>query len=237
MRGYPASFIPHPSSLIPMEILFEDNYVLAFNKPSGLQSDADRHGNLCAEKQVGDYLKQTYTWKKQLIAGLAHRLDRPASGLLLFGLTPAALKSLLAQFEARTVGKFYLAVLEQCPPQDEGELKHWLKKDDVQKRSVVVNPQTKHSQECRLRYKVLEKKEGKNLVEIELLTGRYHQIRAQMGAIGCPVLGDDKYGAKPLKPAISMIYLHCHRLVFDHPKTGERMEVKVEPEWANKFAS
>jgi 23S rRNA pseudouridine1911/1915/1917 synthase len=214
-----------------MTIIHEDNYLLAMNKPSGLQSDSDRHGHHCAEYQVAHHLRKTYPWKKQLKAGLAHRLDRAASGLLLFGLTPAALKSLLAQFEARTVGKFYLAVLEQCPPQDEGELKHWLKKDDVQKRSVVVNPQTKHSQECRLRYKVLQKKEGKNLVEIELLTGRYHQIRAQMGAIGCPVVGDDKYGAKPVKSDVSMIYLHSHRLIFDHPKTGERTELSVEPDW------
>ncbi|MCC6724466.1 MAG: RNA pseudouridine synthase [Saprospiraceae bacterium] len=215
-----------------MQILHEDNYVLAFYKPSGLQSDADRHRNLCAEDRVGDYLARTYPWKKQIKAGLAHRLDRAASGVLLFGLTPAALKSLLAQFEARTVGKFYLALLENTPPQAEGELVHWLKKDDVQKRSVVVNPQTKHSQECKLRYKVLEQKEGKCLVEVELLTGRYHQIRAQMAAIGCPVVGDEKYGAKPIKSSVSMIYLHCHRLVFDHPKTGERMEVKAEPEWA-----
>ncbi|MBK8565271.1 MAG: RNA pseudouridine synthase [Saprospiraceae bacterium] len=214
-----------------MKILQEDNYLLAVNKPSGIQSDADRRGNLCAEDWVGDYLKRTYPWKKQLKAGLAHRLDRAASGVLLFGLTPAALKSLLAQFEARTVGKHYLALLEKAPPEPEAELVHWLKKDDAQKRSVVVNPQTKHSQECKLRYKVLENRQGKCLVEVELLTGRYHQIRAQMAAIGCPVVGDEKYGAMPIKPGVSMIYLHCHRLVFDHPKTGERMEVKVEPAW------
>ncbi len=214
-----------------MHILHEDNYLLAFNKPSGLQSDADSKGHLCAEDRVGDYLKRTYPWKKQLRAGLAHRLDRAASGILLFGLTTAALKSFLAQFEARTVGKFYLALLEKAPTEAEGELVHWLKKDPVQKRSLIVNPHTKQSQECRLRYKVLEQKQGKCLVEVELLTGRYHQIRAQLATIGCPVVGDEKYGAKPIKSAVSMIYLHCHRLVFDHPKTGERMEVKSEPDW------
>jgi 23S rRNA pseudouridine1911/1915/1917 synthase len=228
---HPCSLIPCSSFLIPMQILQEDNYLLAVNKPSGIQSDADRRRNLCAEDWAGDYLKRTYPWKKQLRAGLAHRLDRAASGVLLFGLTSAALKSLLAQFEARTVGKFYLALLEKTPSEAEGELMHWLKKDDVQKRSVVVNPQTKHSQQCKLRYKVLEEKAGRCLVEVELLTGRYHQIRAQMAAIGCPVVGDEKYGAKAIKSNVSMIYLHCHRLVFDHPKTGERMEVKVEPAW------
>ncbi len=223
---------PHPSILIPnMKVLFEDNYILAINKPVGLQSDADMRRHLCAEDWVGDYLRRTYPWKKQLITGLAHRLDRAASGVLLFGLTPAALKSLLAQFEARTVGKFYLALLEKAPTETEGELVHWLKKDNEQKRSIVVNPHTKQSQECRLRYKVLEQKAGKCLVEVELLTGRYHQIRAQFAAIGCPIVGDAKYGAKPLKAEASMIYLHSHRLVFDHPKTGERTEVKVEPEW------
>lgn len=222
-----------------MNVLLEDNYLLAIQKPAGLQSDADRHGNPCAEHQVENYLRKAYPWKKQLIAGLAHRLDRAVSGVLLFGLTPAALKALLAQFEARTVGKFYIAILEKAPPQDEGELVHWLKKDNAAKRSIVVNPQTKQSQECRLRYKVLRSEKEKCLVEIELLTGRYHQIRAQMSAIGCPVAGDEKYGAKSKRPgdsrslghSDSMIYLHCQRLVFDHPKTGERMEVKVEPGW------
>ncbi|MCU0345323.1 MAG: RluA family pseudouridine synthase [Saprospiraceae bacterium] len=223
------------------QVLHDDNYLLAINKPSGLQSDADQHRNLCAEDWVGDYLKRTYPWKKQLRAGLAHRLDRAVSGVLLFGTTQAALKNLLAQFEARTVGKFYLAMLVNCPPEDEGELVHWLRKDDAEKRAVLAKSTTKTAHECRLRYKVLNKSEGKNLVEIALLTGRYHQIRAQMAAIGCPVLGDGKYGGTPIgkrsnesKSAIrtpEMIYLHSHRLVFDHPKTGERMEVSSEPEW------
>lgn len=215
-----------------MKVLHEDNYLLAIDKPSGLQADADRHRNPSAEEEVAAYLQKNYPWKKQLAAGLAHRLDRAASGVLLFGLTPAALKSLLAQFEARTVGKFYLALLEKTPTQPEGELVHWLKKDNIGKRSVVVNPHTKQSQECRLRYKVVENKSGKCLVEIELLTGRYHQIRAQFAAIGCPVLGDEKYGAKPIKSDVSMIYLHCHRLAVDHPKTGERVEVSAQPTWS-----
>lgn len=217
-----------------MKILLEDNYFLALNKPAGIQSDADRRGHLCAEDWVGDYLKRTYPWKKQLIAGLAHRLDRAASGILLFGLTPAAMKSLLAQFEARTVGKFYLALLEKAPPEPAGELVNWLKKDDQQKRAVVVNPHTKQSKECKLRYKILEQKKGKCLVEVELLTGRYHQIRAQFAAIGCPVVGDEKYGGKPIKSDVSMTYLHCHRLVFDHPKTGERVEVSALPTWSGE---
>lgn len=212
-----------------LPILFEDNYLLAIDKPAGLQSDADRHRNPSAETQVADYFRKTFPWKKQLVVGLSHRLDRPVSGVLLFAKTPAAVKALAAQFEARTVGKFYVAILEQCPPQDEGELKHWLKKDDLQKRAVVVNPHTKASQECRLRYKVLQKKEDKCLVEIELLTGRYHQIRVQMATIGCPVLGDEKYGGKIVNKGVSMIHLHCLRLIFDHPKTGERMEVSTPP--------
>ncbi len=221
--------IPPTSYLIMLSILFEDNYLLAIDKPAGLQSDKDRWRNPSAEAQVAEYFRKTFPWKKQLVAGLAHRLDRPVSGVLLFAKTPAAVKGLAAQFEARTIGKFYLAILEKCPPQDEGELVHWLKKDDQEKRSIVVNPHLKASQQCRLRYKILQKKGEKCLAEIELLTGRYHQIRVQMATIGCPVLGDEKYGGKPIKSGVSMIYLHAHRLVFDHPKTGERMEVTTSP--------
>jgi len=220
-----------------LPILFEDNYLLAVNKPAGMQSDKDKWRHPSAEVEVAVYYKITYPLKKQLAAVMTHRLDRAVSGVLLFAKTPAAIKSLGTQFEERTVGKFYLAILEKCPPQDEGELVHWLKKDDEQKRAVIVNPHSKASKECRLRYKVLKKKDGKCLVEIELLTGRYHQIRVQMSSIGCPVLGDEKYGAKPIKPPVPVIYLHSHRLIFDHPKTGERMEVTTPPpnlgEWRN----
>ncbi len=210
-----------------LPILFEDNYLLAVDKPAGLQSDADRFRNPSAERMVAAYFRKTYPWKKQLVVGLTHRLDRAVSGVLLIATTPAAVKSLAAQFEARSVGKFYFAILENCPPEEEGELVHWIKRDDLQKRAIAVNPHTKSSQECRLRYKVLQKKGEKCLVEIELLTGRYHQIRVQMSTIGCPVLGDEKYGGKPMKSDISMIHLHAHRLSFDHPKTGERVEVNA----------
>ncbi len=210
-----------------LPILFEDNYLLAVDKPAGLQSDADRFRNPSAEREVAAYFRKTYPWKKQLVVGLTHRLDRAVSGVLLMAKTPAAVKSLAAQFEARSVGKFYFAILENCPPEDEGELVHWIKRDDLQKRATVVNPHTKASQECRLRYKVLQKKGERCLAEIELLTGRYHQIRVQMSTIGCPVLGDEKYGGKPMKSDISMIHLHAHRLSFDHPKTGERVEVNA----------
>ncbi len=210
-----------------LPILFEDNYLLAIDKPAGLQSDKDKHRNPSVEREVAEYFRKTFPWKKQLVVGLTHRLDRAVSGVLLISKTPATIKSLAAQFEARSVSKFYFAILEKCPPADEGELVHWIKKDDLAKRAVVVNPHTKASQECRLRYKVLEKKGEKCLAEIELLTGRYHQIRVQMAAIGCPVLGDEKYGGGGMKSDISMIHLHAHRLAFDHPKTGERIEVNA----------
>lgn len=194
-----------------------------------MQSDKDKWRHPSVEVEVTVYYRLKYPQKKNLAAVMANRLDRSVSGVLIFAKTPAAIKSLGDQFEGRTVGKFYQAVLEHCPPQDEGELVHWLKKDNEQKRAVVVNPHTKDSKECRLRYKVLQKKGGKCLVEIELLTGRYHQIRVQMATIGCPVVGDEKYGAKRIKSDVTMIALHAHRLVIDHPKTGERMEVSTPP--------
>lgn len=202
-----------------LPILYEDNYLLAVDKPAGLQAEADRWGNPSAQDLVADYLKQKYPWKKQLLAGLVHRLDRPVSGVLLFAITPLALKRMNATFEARGVRKFYTALVEGRPDNDAGELAHWLRKDNALKRAVQAPAQAKDAALCRLRYRVLrEEKAGRSLLEVELLTGRYHQIRAQLALVGCPVVCDDKYGT-PLEksPSDPMIHLHSARLLFEHP--------------------
>ena len=205
-------------------ILYEDNYLLAVNKPAGLQAESDRWGNPGMEGLLLEYLKKTYPWKKQLIAGVAHRLDRQVSGVMLFALTPMALKNMGSQFEKRTVQKIYLAVVENSLPEKSGELSHWLWKDLKNRKAIVSTSKNKEARQCRLKYKVLQEANGKSLVEVKLLTGKYHQIRAQLGAAGCPIFGDQKYGSS-FAAGEQTICLHARRLAVIHPKTGAALEL------------
>jgi 23S rRNA pseudouridine1911/1915/1917 synthase len=209
-----------------LSILHEDNYLLAINKPAGLQAENDRWGNPSLEGQVSAYLKKTYPWKKQLITGVVHRLDRQVSGVMLFALTPMALKDLGSQFEKRTVRKIYLAVVENSLPDSGGELGHWLKKDLERRKAVIASGKDNQARQCRLRYKVLQQKAGNSLVEVELLTGRYHQIRAQLAAEGCPILGDQKYGSS-MPVGEQTICLHARCLDVLHPKTATLLQLKA----------
>jgi 23S rRNA pseudouridine1911/1915/1917 synthase len=211
-----------------LSILYEDNYLLGLNKPGGLQVESDRWGNPSLQEEVSEYLRRTYSWKKQLIAGVVHRLDRPVSGAIIFGLTPMAVKVLGSHFETGKVQKFYLAIVENKLAEKEGEMVNRLMKDAAGKRSVVVEKEEKNAQEARLRYRVLEEKGGLSLLEIELLTGRYHQIRVQMSAAGCPVLEDEKYGSAYPSTGNS-IYLHSHRIKIPHPTSEEVLEIVATP--------
>ncbi len=212
------------STMLP--ILFEDNYLLVLDKPAGLQVEADRFGNPSLQVEVQVYFQKAFPWKKQLIVGIVHRLDRPVSGVVLIAKTPMALKEVNRQFEMRQVRKIYLAVVEGTLAEKESELVHWLKKDLENKRSVVGKADGKETKECRLKYRVLNEKSGKTLVEIELLTGRYHQIRAQFSALGNPIFGDEKYGSRHFVGK-DQILLHAHRLTIRHPKSGEEMSFEA----------
>ena len=203
-----------------LSILYEDNYLMAVNKPAGLRSE----GNPGLESEVAFFLKEKYPWKRQLITGVVHRLDRPVSGVMLFALTPMALKELGKQFGNRTVQKFYLALCASPPPANSGELSHWLLKDSKNKKAAVFDHAVKDAQLASLRYQVLEEKQGLFLLEIELLTGRYHQIRAQLCAVSVPIVGDVKYGSN-LSVSGAGICLHAYRLIVRHPKTGDMLEL------------
>jgi 23S rRNA pseudouridine1911/1915/1917 synthase len=211
-------------------ILFEDNYMIAVQKPAGLQVEQDRWGNPSLQAQIQAYFQKSYPWKKQLITGVVHRLDRQVSGIIVFAKTPMALKALTAQFAARRVRKIYLALVEGIPPETSGELVHWLTKDSKKMQATVTTEHDRGASECRLRYRVLNQTGNNALLEIELLTGRYHQIRAQMSAVSCPVLGDKKYGSG--RVGEDGICLHAHRLTIVHPKTGEVLEfISPKPDW------
>ena len=153
-----------------------------------------------------------------------HRLDKPVSGTLLIARKRSALKVLNEQFATREVGKTYMAIVSFAPPAAEGELKHWLIKDDEAKKANITDQRTQLSVEVKLTYKVLAQKEGKTLLEIDLLTGKYHQIRAQLAHIGSPIIGDEKYGSTD-KYTEGALALHASKLTFKHPVEGHQMSV------------
>lgn len=217
-----------------MQILFEDYYLLAINKPAGLSSESGRERHPSAEQEALFYFTDQLQQKsasKRLKATpylqAVHRLDRPASGILLFAKTKTALVNLMVQFEKKQVEKIYRAVTDNKPPAESGTLKHWLKKDPEGRKALISEKQSKSAQRCELTYKVLEVKDKEYLLELRPQTGRFHQIRAQLAYIGCPIVGDVLYGGKFWKE--NQIKLHAFRLSFNHPKTGTPMELEVLP--------
>lgn len=220
-----------------MQILFEDYYLLIVNKPAGLSSESGGARHPSAEREALFYftqhLQQTSASKKLKATPFlraAHRLDRVASGILVFAKTKTALTHLMEQFEKRETQKTYLATVEKRPPADSGTLSHWLKKSPDGKQALISQKGIHDAQWCELEYKLLEMK-GKNaLLEVRPLTGRFHQIRAQLADIGCPIVGDEIYGGHFWKE--NQIKLHACRLKFRHPKTGEPVELESLPDEA-----
>ncbi len=215
-----------------LTLIFEDNYLLAVNKTAGTRAE----GSPGMESEVSRYLRENYPWKKQLITGVVHRLDRDVSGVMLFALTPMALKNLNRQFEERKVRKTYVAILENAPSEGAAEVRHWLVKDTQNRRAIVATSKNRHAKEGILRYEIIAGFDNLCLVKVELLTGRYHQIRVQLSAIGCPILGDEKYGAQIITGQQG-ICLHSSTLSVWHPKTGEKLMLQAPlptiGEWKN----
>lgn len=199
-------------------ILYESKWLLAINKPAGLVVEQAPHFPSVedwAQHYISKYEKKTYV-------GIIHRLDRSVSGALLLAKRKAALKDLNEQFRERRVQKTYLALVENEPPQAQGTLTHWLRKDQAAKKALVFDKKVKDSVECRLDYKIAGKNDAGFILEIQLHTGKFHQIRAQLAAIGCPILGDSKYGAiLPYQP--EAIALHAWRLSFLDPLTSDQI--------------
>ncbi len=212
-------------SKLPLQIIFEDYYLLVINKPAGMVVEYDSwHPSV--EQSVREYFKSQHPSRKEPFVGIVHRLDRPVSGVLLIAKTKQALVECGKQFENRTTEKKYIAKVEGSPVQPQGILKHWLLKDYKLKRSFVFDQPGKNRQESILEYKVMSNEKNNHLLEIKLHTGRFHQIRAQFAFIGCPIVGDVKYGSKVIL-GDNKIALHAVSLQMLHPKTGEEMEWKV----------
>jgi len=201
-------------------VLYKNNQLVAFNKPAGIPVQEDTTGDKSLLA-----LGAIYTQSKLQVI---HRLDRPASGVVLFAKTHNALVALNEQFRNRQIRKTYLAVVQEMPPEPAGELKHFVGKKGAKNRSEATETEDSDLKEAVLTYRVVGSSDHYHLLEINLITGRHHQIRAQLAAIGCPIKGDVKYGARRGNRDRS-IHLHAWKLAFTHPVSGEAVELIAPP--------
>lgn len=195
-----------------MTILAETPQWLAVNKPAGLVVERDRHGYPSVEEEIFEYLRKQN--KREPFVGIVHRLDRPVSGVLLLAKKKSALKILNEQFRLRQVKKVYWAVVANRPPAIQGEAEGWIMKDEVGKKAVYSSAFTKGAYPCSLSYRQLAEAPGRFLLEIIPHTGKFHQIRVQLAALGCPIIGDVTYGST-VDYAPNAIALHARVLVFE----------------------
>ena len=202
-----------------LQVIYEDNHLIAINKPAGLLVQGDRTGDTPLSEMVKLYIKFRYHKPGDVFLGLIHRLDRPVSGVLLFARTSKALSRMNKLFKERKVEKCYWAVSKTRPQPIEGQLQHYLLKDHKKNKSFALRQPGKKSQGAKLsklNYKLLAELGGDHLIEVIPYTGRPHQIRVQLSSIGCPIIGDLKYGF-PQANADGSIHLHSRSLSFIHP--------------------
>jgi 23S rRNA pseudouridine1911/1915/1917 synthase len=207
------------------DILYEDNHIIAVNKRSSELAQGDKTGDEALDEQVKKYIAKKYDKPGEVFLGVVHRLDRPVSGVLLYARTTKALQRLNEMFKSRQVKKIYWAIVKERPPEDEATITHFLKKNETQNKSYAHDNEVKGSKQASLTYKVIGRSERYYMLEIELHTGRHHQIRAQLAAIGCPIKGDLKYGF-PRSNDDGGISLISKKIMFVHPVKKE--EIRIE---------
>jgi 23S rRNA pseudouridine1911/1915/1917 synthase len=219
-----------------LEILLEDNHCLAVNKPAGLLSQGDESGEPSLVDRVTAYLKSRYAKPGNVYVGLLHRLDRPASGIVLLAKTSKAAGRLSDQFRAGTISKLYWAIVEGRPQQPEGEWKDMLEKNERLNRGSVVPGESALGKEARVVFRVAETWGRYTKLELWPTTGRSHQLRIQLASRGLPILGDVKYGARSRLKASDggpRIALHARQLVFTHPirRESTSVDAPVQGDW------
>jgi 23S rRNA pseudouridine1911/1915/1917 synthase len=206
------AFFRPPSPPTAMHLLHNDNDFVAIIKPAGIGVQPDKTGEQCLLDQAELHLGQSLF--------VVHRIDRPVSGIVLFAKTKTAAHALSEQFKERGLTKTYLAVVANLPEPTTAELVHYFEKNESKNKSRVYTEDKAGREKGILKYRVLGSSERYHLLEIQLYTGRHHQIRAQLSAIGCPIKGDVKYGAKRGNLDRS-IHLHAHKITIKHPTTSE----------------
>jgi 23S rRNA pseudouridine1911/1915/1917 synthase len=206
------------------EILYEDNHLIAVYKRSSDLAQSDKTGDISLDKEVKQYLATKYKKPGEAFLGVVHRLDRPVSGVLLYARTSKALERLNEMFRTKQVKKIYYAIVKERPPEDEATITHFLKKNEQQNKSYVYDKEVKGSKEASLSYRLVGRSEKYYLLEVELHSGRHHQIRAQLASIGCPIKGDLKYGY-PRSNEDGSISLFARKLEFIHPVKKEPLTI------------
>ncbi len=211
-------------SIDPSTVLFEDNHLVIVNKRAGDNVQGDKSGDLPLVEKVRNYIRIKYEKPGNVFCGLIHRLDRPVSGIIAFARTSKGLERMNKLFAEKHPEKVYWAIVEKAPKQKSGQLTHHLDRNEKQNKTYVHDAPKKTTKEARLKYKELIQSDQYTLLEVALETGRHHQIRAQLAAIGCIIKGDLKYGAKRSNPDGS-ICLHARKLAFPHPTKEENIVV------------
>lgn len=209
-------------------ILHEDNHIIIVNKMPSDIVQGDKTGDVTLADRVRDYVRETKHKTGDVFIGIPHRLDRPTSGAVIFARTSKALQRLSAMFRDGEVSKIYWAMTAELPPEAQGTLTHWLTRNAEQNKSYASTKWRPGAREARLIYRVLFSLERYHLLEIELETGRHHQIRAQLHAVGCHIKGDLKYGAARSNPG-GGIHLHARQLAFVHPVSKEKLVITADP--------
>jgi len=216
------------SSARNLEVLYEDNHLIVVNKRAGDIVQGDKTGDIPLSEVVKHYLKIKYDKPGNVYLGVVHRLDRPTSGIVVFAKTSKALPRLNKLFAEGKTQKTYWCVVQHPPEQRHGRLQHWLVRNQKQNKSYAYSKEVPQSKKAILEYRVVKNLDNYTLLEIDLKTGRHHQIRAQLAAIGCHIKGDLKYGAARSNRDGS-IHLHARKLAFEHPVKKELVAFVAPP--------
>lgn len=207
-----------------MEVLYEDNHIIVINKASSEIVQGDKTGDTPLSEKIKVFLKEKYNKPGNVYLGVVHRLDRPTSGVVLFSKTSKALPRLNKMFKDGEVDKRYWAIVKNKPKAMSGRLTHYLVRNTRQNKSYAYDQEQPESKKAELEYQVIGYSDNYYLIEINLLTGRHHQIRSQLSKIGCPIKGDLKYGF-PRSNSDGSISLHARYLSLIHPVSKEKIEV------------
>jgi len=209
-----------------IQLLYEDNHLIVINKKAGDIVQVDKTGDESLENRIKSYIKEKYKKPGDVFLGVTHRLDRPTSGVVIFAKTSKALTRINKMLNEKNIQKTYLAIVDQKPLKNEDTLIHYIQRNQAQNKSYAFDNEVPNSKKAILKYQFLANSDHFNLLEIDLQSGRHHQIRAQLAKIGCRIKGDLKYGFPRSNPD-GGICLHAYKVRFIHPVNNQEMIIKA----------
>ncbi len=209
-------------------VLYEDNHIIAINKRPSDIVQGDKTGDVTLADMVKEYIKAKYKKAGEVFLGVAHRIDRPVSGIVIFARTSKALTRINEMFKTKEIQKTYWAIVANRPPESSGTLTHYLRRNEQQNKSYAFDKEVEGSKKAELSYHLIAQSDRYYLLEIDLHTGRHHQIRCQLAKINCPIKGDLKYGSPRSNPDAS-IHLLARQVRFIHPVKKEEITIIAPP--------